>query len=54
MTVAHVMGLPLEESVLQLGSAGAAVVTAIVVAGRTTFGRLRGRTTRHGSREGKT
>jgi hypothetical protein len=38
--VAHIMGLPVEESVLQLAPAGAAAVTIFGVAGRTTFGRL--------------
>ena len=41
MTLAHVLGLPVEESVLQLVPVGAAVATAIVITGRTTFGRLR-------------
>ena len=40
MIVAHVMGLPIEESILQLAPAGAAVVTALVVAGRTWLRRL--------------
>jgi hypothetical protein len=39
--VAHVMGLPVEESVLQLVPAGAAIVTTCVIAGRATLGRLR-------------
>ena len=43
MIVAHVMGLPVEESVLQLAPAGAAMVTAVAIAGRTTLGRLRRR-----------
>jgi hypothetical protein len=33
------MGIPVEESVLQLATAGA-TVTAVAVAGRTTLGRL--------------
>jgi hypothetical protein len=37
--VAHIMGIPVEEGVLQLTSAGAAV-TALALAGRTTLGRL--------------
>ena len=41
MTLAHVLGLPVEESVLQLVPVGATVATAIVITGRTTFGRLR-------------
>jgi hypothetical protein len=35
----HVMGIPVEESVLQLGSAGAAI-TAAAVLGRTTIARM--------------
>jgi hypothetical protein len=41
MIVAHVMGLPVEEGVLQLVPAGAAIVTAAALAGRTTLRRLR-------------
>jgi hypothetical protein len=41
VTVAHVMGLPLEESVIQLAPAGVAVVTAVGLAGRTSLSRLR-------------
>jgi hypothetical protein len=41
--VAHIMGIPIEESVLQLVPAGAAIVTAVVIAGRTTLGRLQRR-----------
>jgi hypothetical protein len=43
MTVAHIMGIPVEESVLQLAPAGAAMVTAVAIAGRTGLGRLRRR-----------
>ena len=43
MIIAHIMGIPVEESVLQLAPAGAATVTAIWIAGRTTIRRLRGR-----------
>jgi hypothetical protein len=32
--VGHIMGLPIEESVLQLAPAGAAIATAVAVAGR--------------------
>jgi hypothetical protein len=39
--VAHVLGLPVEESVLQLAPAGAAIVTAVTIAARKTFDRLR-------------
>jgi hypothetical protein len=41
--VAHIMGIPLEESVLQLAPAGAAMVTAVAIAGRTRLGQLRRR-----------
>jgi hypothetical protein len=41
--LAHVMGLPIEESVVQLMPAGAAMVTVVVIAGRATFARLRRR-----------
>jgi hypothetical protein len=41
--VAHIMGIPVEESVLQLTPAGAAMVTAIAIAGRTGLDRLRRR-----------
>jgi hypothetical protein len=47
MIVAHIMGLPIEESVLQLAPAGAAIVTVVVVGVRTTLDRLR----RHASAE---
>ena len=43
MIVAHINGIPVEESVLQLAPAGAAMLTAVAVAGRTTLGRLRRR-----------
>jgi hypothetical protein len=46
--VAHVLGLPVEESVLQLAPAGAAIVTALAIAARTTLDRLR-RTGERGS-----
>ncbi len=49
MIVAHVMGLPIEESVLQLGSAGVALITTVALAGRTSLGMLR-RRLRHQSR----
>lgn len=41
MIVEHVMGLPIEESVLQLAPAGAATLTVMAFAGRATLGRLR-------------
>ena len=43
MIVAHVMGLPVEESVLQLVPVGATVITAVAIAGRAAVGRLRHR-----------
>ena len=43
MMLAHIMGIPVEESVLQLAPAGAAIATAIAIAGRMTLGRLRRR-----------
>ena len=43
MIVAHVMGLPLEESIIQFAPAGVAVVTAVGLVGRTSLGRLRRR-----------
>jgi hypothetical protein len=45
----HVMGLPIEESVLQLGSAGAAAggaVTATAIYGRTMLTRMLNRVRR--------
>jgi len=41
--VAHIMGLPIEESVLQLAPAGVASITALAVAGQLTVRRLRRR-----------
>ena len=41
MIVAHVMGLPIEESVLQLAPAAAAILAATTIAGRSTLGKLR-------------
>jgi len=43
MIVGHVMGLPIEESVVQLVPAGAAIVTAVVITGGATLGRLQRR-----------
>jgi hypothetical protein len=39
----HIAGIPVEESVLQLAPAGAAMATVVVIAGRTGLGRLRRR-----------
>jgi uncharacterized membrane protein AbrB (regulator of aidB expression) len=38
--LAHMMGMPLEESVLQFAPAGAATATLIAMAGRVELGRL--------------
>ncbi len=43
MILAHITGIPIEESVLQLAPAGAAIVTAVAIAGRMTLARMRGR-----------
>jgi hypothetical protein len=43
MMLGHVMGLPVEESVLQLAPAGAVTVTAFAIAGRRLLARLRRR-----------
>ena len=41
MIVGHVMGLPIEESVLQLAPAAAAILAATTIAGRSALGKLR-------------
>jgi hypothetical protein len=41
--VAHIMGIPVEESFVQLAPAGAAMVTAVWITGRTSLRRLRRR-----------
>jgi hypothetical protein len=41
MMLAHILGIPVVESVLQLAPAGAAVATAVALAGRLSIGRLR-------------
>jgi hypothetical protein len=43
MIVAHVMGLPVEESVVQLVPAGAAIATVVAITARMTLGQLRRR-----------
>ena len=43
MIVAHVMGLPVEESVLQLAPPAAATVTALAFACRAQLARIRRR-----------
>ena len=40
MILAHIMGIPVEESVLQLAPAGAATVTVVAIIGRQTLGML--------------
>jgi hypothetical protein len=47
MTLAHIMGLPIEESVLQLAPAGAVIVTSVAIVGRSTLDRLRRRHREH-------
>ncbi|HET8874441.1 MAG TPA: hypothetical protein VFM83_12215 [Gaiellaceae bacterium] len=42
MIVAHIMGIPVEETVLQFAGVGGVTATALAIAGRTTLGRLRG------------
>jgi hypothetical protein len=39
--LAHLMGIPVEESVLQLAPAGAAMLTTVAIASRASLGRLR-------------
>jgi hypothetical protein len=46
--VAHVMGLPVEETVVQLAPAGAAMVALVAMAGRTRLSRLLARRSRRG------
>jgi hypothetical protein len=41
MIVAHILGIPVEETVLQLMPAGAALVTAVWIRGRTSLRRQR-------------
>ena len=41
MMVAHIFGIPVEESALQIASAGMATVTFVVIAARASLGRLR-------------
>ena len=47
MTLAHVMGIPIEETVLQFVPAGAATVTVVAITGRSTLRRLLDRLRRH-------
>ena len=41
--IAHIMGLPVEESVLQLVPAGAAMMTLVAVASRNALAHIRRR-----------
>jgi hypothetical protein len=41
--VAHFMGIPIEESVLQLAPVGGAMLTAVAIVGRASLGRVRRR-----------
>jgi hypothetical protein len=41
MIVGHIMGLPVEETVLQFAGVGAVVVTGFAIGVRTTLDRLR-------------
>ncbi|HZO98098.1 MAG TPA: hypothetical protein VFB42_12075 [Gaiellaceae bacterium] len=43
MIVGHAMGLPVEETVLQLAPAGAAIATAAAIGARAALARLRRR-----------
>ena len=43
MMLGHIMGIPVEESVLQLAPAGALTMTAFAIAGRRLLTRLRRR-----------
>jgi hypothetical protein len=51
VTLAHIIGIPVEESILQLAPAGAATVTAVAIAGRTTLSRLLTRLRRCGCKQ---
>ena len=41
MILAHIMGIPVEESVLQFAPAGAVTLTAFAIAGRRLLTRIR-------------
>jgi hypothetical protein len=43
MLLGHIMGIPVEESVLQMAPAGAVTLTAFAIAGRRLVNRLRRR-----------
>jgi hypothetical protein len=38
--LAHIMGIPVEETALDLAPAGAAMMSAVAIAGRARLGRL--------------
>jgi hypothetical protein len=40
MMLAHIMGAPVEETVVQFAGSGAVMVTAVALLGRTKVGRL--------------
>jgi len=42
----HIAGIPVEESVLQLAPAGAAMATVVAIVGRSSLNRLRRRVAR--------
>jgi hypothetical protein len=52
MIGAHILGIPVEESVLQLAPAGAALVTVVWIAGRSRLDWLR-RLVRHRLHRGR-
>jgi hypothetical protein len=43
VNLAHITGLPVEETFLQLAPAGAAILTAVAIAGRMQLDRMRSR-----------
>ena len=49
MIIGHIMGLPVEETVLQFGTVGAATVTVAAVAGRSKLARFMRRFRSRGS-----
>ena len=50
MILGHIAGIPVEESVLQLAPAGAAMATVVAIVGRMGLDRLR-RRLRHGPQD---
>ena len=51
MILGHVMGLPIEENVIQLAPAGGAMLAWVAIAGRAGLGRLRRRLRRRAATE---